>query len=214
MEALTWEKETLGIFVSGHPLADVADALVRAGALPIKDLRNAEDDAPVRIAGLVTAVRRTMTKAQAQMLIATVEDMSGSIECVVFPKGYPQLQGFFIEDEIVTINGRLRLRERRGSTPGEETPLEFSVSVNDVARFDRHTVPLPPAGWHVTVATRDHVDALAQLLDESPGTVPLVFHISGQAKRSSRGIANAPYVRAQLERIVGPGNVRPGSPAV
>ncbi len=213
MEALTWEKETLGIFVSGHPLADVADALVRAGAVPIKDLRGVEDDAPVRIAGLVTAVRRTMTKAQAQMLIATVEDMSGSIECVVFPKSYAQLQGFFIEDEIVTINGRLRLRERRGAVPGEETPVEFSISVNDVARFDRHTVPAPPAGWHVTVATRDHVDALAQLLDESPGTVPLVFHISGQAKRSSRGIANAPYVRAQLERIVGAGNVRPGAPA-
>jgi DNA polymerase-3 subunit alpha len=213
MEALTWEKETLGIFVSGHPLADVADALVRAGAVPIKDLRNVEDDAQVRIAGLVTAVRRTMTKAQAQMLIATVEDMSGSIECVVFPKGYAQLQGFFIEDEIVTINGRLRLRERRGAVPGEETPVEFSLSVNDVTRFDRHTVPPPPAGWHVTVATRDHVDALAQLLDESPGTVPLVFHISGQAKRSSRGIANAPYVRQQLERIVGPSNVRPGAPA-
>jgi len=213
MEALTWEKETLGIFVSGHPLADVADALARAGAVSIKDLRNVEDDAQVRIAGLVTAVRRTMTKAQAQMLIATVEDMSGSIECVVFPKSYAQLQSFFIEDEIVTINGRLRLRERRGAVPGEETPVEFSLSVNDVTRFDRHTVPPPPAGWHVTVATRDHVDALAQLLDESPGTVPLVFHISGQAKRSSRGIANAPYVRQQLERIVGPSNVRAGAPA-
>jgi hypothetical protein len=44
--------------------------------------------------------------------------------------------------------------------------------------------------------------------------VPLVFHISGQAKRSSRGIANAPYVRSQLERIVGPSNVRPGAPSV
>jgi DNA polymerase-3 subunit alpha len=213
MEALTWEKETLGIFVSGHPLADVADALARAGAVPIKELRNVDDDAPVRVAGLVTTVRRTMTKAQAQMLIATIEDMTGSIECVVFPKSYAQLQGAFVEDEIVTVNGRLRLRERRGAVPGEETPLEFSVSVNDVARFERHAVPPPPPGWHITVATRDHVDALAQLLDESPGTVPLVIHISGQSKRSSRGIANAPYVRAQLERIVGPGNVRPGAPA-
>jgi DNA polymerase-3 subunit alpha len=145
------------------------------------------------------------------MLIATIEDMSGSIECVVFPKSYAQLQAAFVEDEIVTINGRLRLRERRGAVPGEETPLEFSVSVNDVQRFE-HAPPPEPPGWHVTVATRGHVDALAQLLDESPGTVPLVFHISGKTKRSSRGIANAPYVRAELERIVGAGNVRPGFP--
>jgi DNA polymerase-3 subunit alpha len=214
MEALTWEKETLGIFVSGHPLADVADALARTGAMPIKQLRSTEDDAPVRIAGLVTAVRRTLTKAQAQMLFATVEDMSGSIECIVFPKSYAQWQGAFVEDAIVTINGRLRLKERRGAVPGEETPLELSVSVNDVQRFERHAPPPEPPGWHVTVATRGHVDALAQLLDESPGTVPLVFHISGTAKRSSRGVANAPYVRAELERIVGAGNVRPGAPPV
>jgi DNA polymerase-3 subunit alpha len=212
MVALAWEKETLGIFVSGHPLADVAEALARTGAMQIKDLRGIEDDAPARIAGLVTGVRRTMTKAQQQMLIATIEDMSGSIECVVFPKSYGQLQGAFVEDAIVVINGRLRLRERRGAVPGEETPVEFSISVNDVQRFERGAPPPEIPGFHVTVSTRNHVDALAQLLDESPGTVPLVFHISGQTKRSSRGIANAAYVKSELERIVGAGNVRIGYP--
>jgi DNA polymerase-3 subunit alpha len=212
MVALTWEKETLGIFVSGHPLADVAEALARTGATPIKDLRGVEDDSPARIAGLVTAVRRTLTKAQQQMLIATVEDMTGSIECIVFPKSYPQLQGAFIEDAIVVINGRLRLRERRGAVPGEETPVEFSISVNEVQPFGRQTAPPDFPGWHVTVSSRSHVDALAQLLEESPGTIPLVFHISGQTKRSSRGIANAPYVKSELERIVGPANVRIGYP--
>ncbi len=212
MVALTWEKETLGIFVSGHPLADVAEALARTGATSIKDLRGAPDDSPARIAGLVTAVRRTLTKAQQQMLIATIEDMTGSIECIVFPKSYPQLQGAFIEDAIVVINGRLRLRERRGAVPGEETPVEFSVSVNEVQPFQRQAAPPDFPGWHVTVSSRSHVDALAQLLEESPGTTPLVFHISGQTKRSSRGIANAPYVKSELERIVGPGNVRIGYP--
>jgi DNA polymerase-3 subunit alpha len=212
MVALAWEKETLGIFVSGHPLADVAEALARTGAMTVKDLRGLEDDSPARIAGLVTSVRRTMTKAQQQMLIAVIEDMSGSIECIVFPKSYPQLQGAFVEDAIVVINGRLRLRERRGAVPGEETPVEFSLSVNDVQPFARQAPPPEFPGWHVTVSTRTHVDLLAQLLDESPGTVPLVFHISGQTKRSSRGIANAPYVKSELERIVGPGNVRIGSP--
>jgi DNA polymerase III subunit alpha len=212
MSALAWEKETLGIFVSGHPLADVADALARTGATPIKNLRSVEDDALVRIAGLVVAVRRTLTKAQSQMLFATIEDMTGSIECIVFPKSYPQLQAAFVEDEILVINGRLRSRERPGSVPGEETPLELSLGVNDVQRFDRHVAPVEPPGWHVVVSTREHVDRIAELLDESPGRVPLVFHISGQAKLASRGVANAPYVRAALERIVGTTNVRIGLP--
>jgi len=213
MVALAWEKETLGIFVSGHPLADVAEALARTGATPVKDLRGVEDDTPVRIAGQVTGVRRTLTKAQQQMLIAAIEDMSGSIECIVFPKSYPQLQAAFVEDAIVVINGRLRLRERRGAIPGEETPVEFSVSVNEVQPFARQAAPPDFPGWHVTVSSRSHVDALAQLLEESPGTIPLVFHISGQTKRSSRGIANAPYVKSELERIVGPANVRIGYPS-
>jgi DNA polymerase-3 subunit alpha len=213
MVALTWEKETLGIFVSGHPLADVAEALARTGATPIKDLRGVEDDSPARIAGLVTAVRRTLTKAQQQMLFATIEDMTGSIECIVFPKTYPQLQGAFIEDAIVIVNGRVRSRERRGAVPGEEAPIEFSVSVNEVQPFQRQAAPPEFPGWHVTVSSRSHVDELAQLLEESPGTIPLVFHISGQTKRSSRGIANAPYVKSELERIVGANNVRIGRPA-
>ncbi|HMD02877.1 MAG TPA: DNA polymerase III subunit alpha, partial [Candidatus Baltobacteraceae bacterium] len=92
LEQLAWEKETLGIFVSGHPLADVAEALARGGATPVKELRERSDDEFVTVAGMLTSVRRTLTKAQQQMLIAVLEDMSGSVECIVFPKVYPQLQ--------------------------------------------------------------------------------------------------------------------------
>ena len=213
MEQLQWEKETLGIFVSGHPLADVAEALARTGAVPVRDLRTLEDDSQVRIAGLVTAVRRTITKAQSQMLIATVEDTTGAIECVVFPKQYADLQAKFIEDGIVIITGRLRLRERRGSTPGEEAPVELNVSVNDVQPFDRNSVrnaPPPPAGWHVTVTLREHIDQLAVLISEWTGTTPLVLHINGSTVE--RGVAPDRRVRERLVAIVGEPNVREGAP--
>jgi DNA polymerase-3 subunit alpha len=213
MEALQWEKETLGIFVSGHPLADVAEALARTGAITVRDLRNQEDDAQVKVAGLITAVRRTMTKAGAQMLIATVEDTTGAIECVVFPKQYAELQGRFIEDAIVTITGRLRMRERRGSTPGEDVPVELNISVNDVQPFDRNSVRLaapPPAGWHVTVTERDQIDDLALLLSEWPGTTPLVLHINGSTVQ--RSIAGDRRVRERLVSICGARNVDEGAP--
>ncbi|GAC1414079.1 MAG: DNA polymerase III subunit alpha [Candidatus Velthaea sp.] len=210
LEALAWEKETLGIFVSGHPLADVAEALVRGGAVQVKDLRTREDDSRVRIAGLVTAVRRTMTKSQAQMLIATVEDMTGSIEVVVFPKQYASLQQFFIEDAILIINGSLRLRERRGSTPGEEAPVELSVTANDVARFERGPEPPRVRGWHVTVSTHEHIDGIVNLLAEWPGSVPLVVHLNGDTFVKS--IDTSPQIRSRLAAIVGDTNVREGPP--
>jgi DNA polymerase-3 subunit alpha len=214
MEQLAWEKETLGIFVSGHPLADVADALSRTGAMPIRELRSAEDDSPVRIAGLITAVRRTLTKAQSQMLFATIEDTSGAIECIVFPKQYADLQSRFIEDAIVVVTGRLRMRERRGTTPGEDVPLELSVSVNEVQPFDRTVVRAAaapaPDGWHVTVTMREHVDRLAVLISEWSGTTPLVLHINGSIVQ--RGVASDRRVRERLVSIVGETNVREGAP--
>ena len=212
MEQLGWEKETLGIFVSGHPLADVAEALARTGAVPVRNLRDFEDDSQVKIAGLVTAVRRTITKAQAQMLIATVEDTTGAIECVVFPKQYADLQARFIEDAIIVITGRLRMRERRGSTPGEDVPLELNVSVNDVQPFDRNSVRAtpPPEGWHVTVTSRDHIDHLALLISEWQGTTPLVLHINGSVVQ--RNVASDRRVRERLVSIVGEPNVREGAP--
>ncbi|BDE06705.1 DNA-directed DNA polymerase [Vulcanimicrobium alpinum] len=214
MEQLGWEKETLGIFVSGHPLADVSEALARTGAVPVRDLRGFDDDAQVKVAGLVTAVRRTLTKAQSQMLIATVEDTTGAIECVVFPKQYADLQARFIEDGIVVITGRLRLRERRGATPGEEAPVELNVSVNDVQPFDRSAAraaaPAPAAGWHVTVSSREQIDGLATLISEWSGTTPLVLHINGSTVR--RSVAGDRRVGERLAAIVGARNVSEGSP--
>jgi DNA-directed DNA polymerase III PolC len=210
LEALGWEKETLGIFVSGHPLADVAEALARGGAVAVKDLRGKQDDEVVTIAGMVTAVRRTLTKAQQQMLIATVEDMSGSVECIVFPKSYAQLQAAFVADAIVTVKGRVRFRERRGATPGDESPVELSVQVAEVKPFERRAPVAAPKAWHVSATSVNEIDALANLLGESPGTVPVVLHVGERAERMPRGLSTAVYVKNELESIFGRSGVWEG----
>ena len=214
-ELLQWERETLGIFVSGHPLAEVQDSLVRGGATLIKDLRNVEDDDAVTIAGLVTGVRRTMTKNGQQILIAQMEDTTGSVETIVFAKLYPQVQQLFEADRILVVKGRVRRRERPGSTPGEETPLELSVQANEVAGYvpsARVDVPLKPRGWHVTVAKRDQVDRLAALLDEWPGDIPVVMHAGTKWQQLARTISSDPRVRGELARIVGDDNIAEGAP--
>ena len=203
LEQLGWEKETLGIFVSGHPLADVAEALARGGATAVKDLRAVEEDSFVTVAGMLTAVRRTMTKSQQQMLIATLEDMSGSVECIVFPKSYAQLQASLVVDAIVTIKGRVRFRERRGAAVGDDAPVELSVTVNEVKAFERRALPPASQGWHVKATVQSEIDALARLLAESPGTVPVIIHVGPAHERMPRGLGNGNYVRRELEAIFG-----------
>ena len=154
-------------------------------------------------------MRRTLTKAQSQMLIATIEDTTGAIEVVVFPKQYADLQSRFVEDAIVVVTGRLRFRERRGAVPGDEAPVDLNVSINDVQPFDRSaarsTLPPPPRGWHVTVTSREHIDGLAALISEWPGPARLVLHINGSTVE--RQVAGDPRVGERLVAIVGARNV-------
>ncbi len=213
-EMLSWERETLGIFVSGHPLAEVAPLLARAGALPIKELRNLPDDEAVTVAGTVTAVRRSLTKAGQQILVAQLEDTTAPCDVVLFSKTYPQAQHLFVNDATLIVKGRVRLRERPGAAPGDEPRVELSIAANDVSTF------VPPAvaslggavrGWHVDVTHRDQIDRLARLIDEWPGEVPVVMHVRGRSQRVARTIASDARVRRELERIFDPQGVREGA---
>ena len=208
-----WEKETLGIFVSGHPLADVADALARRGASQADQgpAHASRTTAFVTVAGMLTAVRRTMTKAQQQMLIATLEDMTGSVECVVFPKSVraaPSRRSSPDGDRDAA-SGRVRFRERRGSAPGEDAaPLEVSVTVSDAKpSTSAANVPAAPQGWHVeSDGPCEEIDALARLLAESPGPRARRRCTSGDASRA-RDLAASPtgvYVKLRAR-----GDLRP-----
>ncbi|MEO6913022.1 MAG: DNA polymerase III subunit alpha [Candidatus Baltobacteraceae bacterium] len=212
LQTLQWEKETLGVFISGHPLADVAEALARTGAISVKELRNRGDEDFVTVAGIITAVRRTLTKQQQQMLIATLEDTTGSIDVIVFAKTYPQVQAIFEQDKIVVIKGRLRIRERPGAAPGDEVPVELSVHVSEVTLFERPVRERDPLGWHLNLSRREQVDRLVHLLDEWPGTIPVVLHAGERAQRMGRNIAAGYAVRTELERIFGREHMREGAP--
>ena len=212
LQMLQWEKETLGMFVSGHPLADIAGALARTGATPIKDLRERDDDTLVTVAGMITGVRRTLTKAGQQILIATIEDVTGSLEAVVFSKLYPQVQSLFENDRIVVVKGRVRMRERLGGPVGQEGPFDTTLAVSEVSIFERPAGSAAAAAWHVNVTQRDQVDRLVAILDEWPGSVPLVLRVGNREQKMPRGIASDYRVKLELERIVGAGNVQEGLP--
>jgi DNA polymerase-3 subunit alpha len=213
-EMLAWERETLGMFVSGHPLAELVPALRRAGAMPLRELAKQQEDAQVTIAGTVTAVRRSLTKSGQQILIAQLADTTGFCDVVLFSKAYAQFTNLFEPDAILIVKGRLRLRERPGAAPGDEPNVELSVAANEVSNFVRPpdaVIAADAKGWHVDVTDRDQIDRLARLIDEWPGEVPVVMHVQGRSQRVARAIAGDARVRGELERIFAPSGVRQGS---
>jgi len=106
MQCLKWEKEFLGMYVSGHPLRGLKKYISKKGHL-IGTLTKKHLDKPVKVIGLVTGLRKIMTKAGGFMATFTVEDPSGKISAIMFPRSYALFGNEIVEDQVVGINGRL-----------------------------------------------------------------------------------------------------------
>ncbi len=202
-QILKWERETLGIFVSGHPLAEHEERFARMGILPIRDLGTRQDDAEVKIAGLVASVRRTMTRSGAQMLIAQIEDTTGTCEAIVFAKLYATASSLFVADDILVLRGRVRVRERPGES--EDAVPVVSLSVDEATPFNAPAADaLPPVrGWLLDLRSRDQIDRLTVLLERCPGDARVTLRAKDRQRELPRRLGGERRVRAELVAIFG-----------
>ena len=107
-ERLRWEKELLGLYLSEHPMGEVAEQVGQFVNAYSSDLRDESlDGQRVVVGGIVTGVRMVVTKAKASMAIVTIEDLQGSVEVVVFPRLYEQTAPTWVEGRILLIAGRI-----------------------------------------------------------------------------------------------------------
>ncbi|HVL53449.1 MAG TPA: OB-fold nucleic acid binding domain-containing protein, partial [Vitreimonas sp.] len=113
-ERLRWEKELIGLYLSEHPLGDIADVLPEYVTAYTGDLAEEEDQAKVTLGGILISSRRVITRAGSTMLVATLEDLQGSVEVVVFPKVFEQTAQSWADDSVVLVAGRI---DRRDETP-------------------------------------------------------------------------------------------------
>src|SRR5258708_3159872 len=94
-EGALWEKEVLGFQFGDHPYMEAAAWLANTVTHDTSQLTAELSGEKVKIAGLVTGVRRIMTKTKSQMAIIQLEDLHGTIEAVVFPRIYERRAGLF-----------------------------------------------------------------------------------------------------------------------
>ncbi len=112
-QKLAWEKELLGLFVSSHPLEDFQDILEKK-ATKISSLVPALTNRHVRIGGIISRIKKIITKTGRLMFFMTLEDLSDRIEVVVFPTIIEKNPTAFKENKIVLVSGRV---DRRSETP-------------------------------------------------------------------------------------------------
>ena len=117
-EMLKYEKEMLGIYISGHPLDKLRKEIEKASNINTMEIMKiqeatdlSKDGKSVKFAGIISAVKKKFTKNNTRMAFVTVEDLYGTCEIIVFDSCYSQCSSILCEDSIVLVDGRLSIRE-------------------------------------------------------------------------------------------------------
>ncbi len=111
-ELLAMEKETLGTYLSEHPLTEVRGALRARVDCSLADLAKKQDGSWVTVGGIVTDCKKIRTKSGSQMMFATLDDVEGQVELLVFKADEAESAGVIAPDAIVVVRGRLDHKDR------------------------------------------------------------------------------------------------------
>ncbi|HET9119527.1 MAG TPA: DNA polymerase III subunit alpha, partial [Solirubrobacterales bacterium] len=133
-DLLRLEKETLGTFLSSHPLAEVKEALRDRVDCSLSSLAEKQDGSWVTVGGIVTEFKRHKSKNGSLMSFATLDDVEGQVEMLVMGKAYEASHEFLAADAIIVVKGRLD-HKGRGDTKlvAQEVEL-FQPSEDEVAK--------------------------------------------------------------------------------
>ncbi|MBQ8072719.1 MAG: DNA polymerase III subunit alpha [Clostridia bacterium] len=198
---LQMEKEATGVYMSGHPLDEWRDALQHTSfqTSELAEIEDApdhgmsQDGRQVEIGGILTAIKGKATKKGDYMAFVTIEDMTGQMECLVFPRVFERYQALLQEDAVVVMEGRLSVRE-------EEAPKLLAERITAIAEWARKkengtretaTAParaeMPPGKTDAETAAgakkklflrmnRTEMTRACALLGLYPGDVPVYLH--------------------------------------
>ncbi|PJB99882.1 MAG: hypothetical protein CO075_03525, partial [Candidatus Moranbacteria bacterium CG_4_9_14_0_8_um_filter_41_43] len=106
----SWEKELLGLYVSDHPVS-AFEAYFKKTTTPLRDLEKKEDESRVRIGGVITDVRKILTKRQQTMYFVGLEDTTGRVEILVFGKTADRTGDSWITEDIVIVDARVSQKD-------------------------------------------------------------------------------------------------------
>ena len=226
-EKIRFEKETLGFYITGHPLARFEDEIRMFGDATCEILHE-RLDAPVKLVGLVSSIKRNQIKKgqnEGKMMAkAVVEDLTGSVPVTVFASLLERIHGWLAPGKPVLVTGTVRSAMQVGASAAASEHESESASI-PIEVIAREIQPLEgmkeQAARHVVVAPSnfDTFDekSLGEILRRFPGSTPVFLEMrrAGQfaapLKLSSEfWVRPTPDFTASMETLLGPGSVRYG----
>ena len=196
-ERLSLEKEMLGLYISGHPLEpyrpifDNMENLTRC-----VELTEAGDNNHVMAAGIIVAVRNYYTKKNKQMAFVKMEDLTGSVEMVIFPDLFEKQSSLLKEDNLIMVEGRTDIKE-------DEDSKIIVESIKPLKQQQK---------YYRLIIDEDHdqkvLESLKETLIAENGEVPVCLYFKRDNKmlmlEKEFWVRDHPSCRKQLEYLLGP----------
>jgi DNA polymerase-3 subunit alpha len=214
-ELLALEKESIGIFISAHPLREIAPALRAASDCSIGELHNRRDGDWVTVGGMITQAKKIKTKNGGWMMFATLDDLEDAVEVLVFEKVIESAGAALVADSIVLVRGTVDHKDKEKTCVVAQKVDLFQPSEAEVEKArEEEAKPTPVAG-----ALKLHLDATAlparvlgelkDLLAGFPGESDVVIElISSVGRRRLRlgpeyRVTRAANLHAELDELLG-----------
>ena len=216
-ELMAMEKETTGIYISGHPMDDYRALLKNTHVVPMSSFMDEEqhysDDQIVSVAGIVQSVKMKTTRNNSVMAYVSVEDDTAAMEMLAFSNVLSQYGGYLKENQPVVVTGRLSLRD-------DKDPQIVINRVRPMSDFQRENVPeqipepvkpqvVKAGSLYLRLATEQdpNYPKVRAILNMFPGdSAATVFFADTRQRRGTRCALDSRMLR-ELEDVLGKENV-------
>ena len=174
-ERLQNEKAVLGIYISGHPLAEYIDVLEKKVSVHCADflesniddgLSDIYDGKKVKIGGFISDKSVKFTKNNTQMAFIRLEDMTGNVEIIVFPRTFDQFNKYLFEDRVIIVEGRAAISE--GETP--------RIVCENVIPFEEINSARKRVSVGIVLDKGTEIDSVKNIIEKNRGNVPLYIN--------------------------------------
>jgi len=167
LERLAFEKETVGFFLTGHPLEGVMDDMRRAVDTDIAGAEKLRDGQVARIGGLIAGYKEHKSKKGDRMAFTILEDMTASIEVIVFPSTFAECSHLLTSERPLVVVGTVQQGERGAKIVAQEVKT-LSEALEQYT--ERAVITL-----RATTTSRQHMMELKELLYQHHGATPVLL---------------------------------------
>ena len=222
-QLLANEKEAIGLFVSAHPLKPLRDVLRARVDCPLSGLPDRPDKDWVTVGGIIVEAKRIRTRSGDHMMFATLDDLGGAVELLVFGKALAEHGAALTVDEVVLVRGRVDHKEAGKTCVVAQSVERFAPSEQEVEQAAKQAESAARSAVAVSAPVHLRLDAsslspsviedIKHVIEDYPGPAEVLLDVQtpdglsrlrlGEAYR----VQNTPTVRAELERAVAPAHL-------